>query len=231
MFGSGYFMNNGYLYQQMKVLIYTAPAILIAISLHEFAHGYMSYKLGDMTPKLDGRLTLNPFRHLDIWGTLCLIFFHVGWAKPIRVNVRSYKKPKRDMVLVAAAGPLMNFLLAFLSMFLYGWLYQHMNGSIIGNYLLNFAYYFTMLNVGLGVFNLIPIPPLDGANILAELVPAVEQFYRTIRRYSVWILAAVLMSGALSTPIQIAQYRIISWMWDIVRIVLGIGAFSTGNII
>ena len=119
MFFSAYGMIVKAIYTFFQTLIYVVPALLIAISMHEFAHGYMSYLLGDPTPKMDGRLTLNPFRHLDVWGTLCLLVFHVGWAKPIRVNTRNYKNKRRDMILVAAAGPLMNFILAFLFMLLY----------------------------------------------------------------------------------------------------------------
>ena len=95
------FHNTGLtraMYQFFQTLIYVAPATLFAVSLHEFAHGYVSYKLGDMTPKYDGRLTLNPFKHLDVWGTLCLLVFHVGWAKPVRINTRNYKNKKRDIV-------------------------------------------------------------------------------------------------------------------------------------
>lgn len=92
------FQNTGLtraMYQFFQTLIYVAPATLFAVSLHEFAHGYVSYKLGDMTPKYDGRLTLNPFKHLDVWGTLCLLVFHVGWAKPVRINTRNYKNKKK----------------------------------------------------------------------------------------------------------------------------------------
>lgn len=100
-------------------LLYSIPAVLIAISMHEFAHGFVSYKLGDPTPKMDGRLSLNPFRHLDLMGTLCLLVAGFGWAKPVMVNPEYYKNKKRGMVLVALAGPAMNFLLAFLFLFLY----------------------------------------------------------------------------------------------------------------
>ena len=216
--GLGYFF-----YQFLQTLVYTAPAVLIAISLHEFAHGYMSYRLGDMTPKLDGRLTLNPFKHLDTWGTVCLLLFHVGWAKPIRVNTRNYRNPKRDMILVAAAGPVMNFVLAFLFMMIYGVFYKYGSSGVISNYLENLSYYTAVLNVGLGVFNLIPIPPLDGSNILAELVPGVEKFYWRIRRYSVLILAGLLAVGVLNVPLMLIDNAVIRGIWGIVRMLLNIG--------
>ena len=135
MFFSAYGMIVKAIYTFFQTLIYVVPALLIAISMHEFAHGYMSYLLGDPTPKMDGRLTLNPFRHLDVWGTLCLLVFHVGWAKPIRVNTRNYKNKRRDMILVAAAGPLMNFILAFLFMLLYGLIYKFGTSGVLLNYL------------------------------------------------------------------------------------------------
>lgn len=221
---------SGFFYQFFQTLIYTAPAVLIAISMHEFAHGYVSYKLGDMTPKLDGRLTLNPFKHLDIWGTICLLFFHFGWAKPVRVNTRNYKNRRRDMILVAAAGPVMNFILAFIFMLFFGIFYKYGNGGLISGYLRVLCYYTAVLNVGLGVFNLIPLPPLDGSNILAELVPSVEQFFLKIRRYSFAILAILLWMGVLSYPLSMLNNTIVGSMWKAVQMILRIGiAVNTGG--
>ena len=227
------FIGSGitsFFYNFFQTLVYTAPAVLIAISLHEFAHGYMSYRLGDMTPKLDGRLTLNPFRHLDVWGTICLLFCGVGWAKPIRVNVRNYKNPRRDMILVAAAGPVMNFLLGFLFMLFYG-IFEKAGGSgLIVHYLASLCLYTSFINIGLGVFNLIPIPPLDGSNILGELIPSVESFYQKIRRYSVVILAILLFTGVLSRPMYYINGAIRTGMWELVSKILRIGvAAATGN--
>ena len=103
------------IWEQLKLLIYTAPATLLAIAAHEFAHGLASYWLGDPTPKRDGRLSLNPLRHLDLLGTVCMLIFHFGWAKPVLVNPQYYKKPNQGMALAALAGPGMNLILAFLS--------------------------------------------------------------------------------------------------------------------
>lgn len=223
MFFAGNYGLARYLYQFFQTLIYVAPAAMIAISMHEYAHGYVSYKLGDMTPKLDGRLTLNPFRHLDVWGTLCLLVFHVGWARPVRINTRNYKNPKRDMILVASAGVAANFILAFLFMLLYGVIHKCGTSGPIMNYLYVFCYYGAILNVGLGVFNLIPIPPLDGSNILAELCPGVRSFYYRIRPYSVLILAALLGFGVLNVPIQKLDSAIINGLWNLVKMILHIG--------
>lgn len=210
-------------------LIYILPAILPAISLHEFAHGYMSYRLGDNTPKMDGRLTLNPFKHLDPWGTLCLVVFRMGWAKPVRINVRNYKKPKRDIILVSLAGPVMNFILAFISLVLYGLFWKNGSSHAVAAYLENVCLYSAVVNVGLGVFNLIPIPPLDGSNVLGELFPQIRTFYLRYRRYTPWILAALLFTGVLSVPLQAANREIINAIWGWVRKLLGIVILPSGG--
>lgn len=213
-----------YYISQIRAMLYTVPVILIAISFHEFAHGYVSYKMGDPTPKRDGRLTLNPLKHLDLMGTLCLLFFHMGWAKPVRINVACYKNRKKGIILVSLAGPIMNFLLAFLSMLIFGGLYKYgspySNGVYIGEML---AYYSAVINIGLGLFNLIPFPPLDGSNVLGEIVPKVEEFYYKIRPYRNLILILLLVSGVLSRPLGIANNMILNSMWSVVRMILGIG--------
>ena len=198
------------MYQFFQTLIYVAPATLLAVSLHEFAHGYVSYKLGDMTPKYDGRLTLNPFKHLDVWGTLCLLVFHVGWAKPVRINTRNYKNKKRDTIL-------------------HGLLYKYGSSGLILNYLYVLTYYGAVLNIGLGVFNLIPIPPLDGSNILAEIFPRVAEFYWKIRPYSMWILLLLLGTGILDVPISLLNSAVINGMWSFVKAILRIGVVATGG--
>ena len=99
-----FLLSMGYL----RELLYTIPAILIAITVHEFAHGYVSYRLGDPTPEREGRLTLNPFAHLDFWGTLCLLLFRMGWAKPVRINTAYYRNRKKGIILVSLAGPAWN---------------------------------------------------------------------------------------------------------------------------
>ena len=112
-------LRNLFSVEGLKGMLYIIPAILAAITCHEFAHGFVSYKLGDPTPKRDGRLSLNPLAHLDIVGTLCLLLFGMGWAKPVQINPGSYKSRKVGTVLVSLAGPLVNYLLAFLGLLLY----------------------------------------------------------------------------------------------------------------
>lgn len=192
-------------------MMYVASAALVAISVHEAAHGIVSYKLGDPTPKRDGRLTLNPFVHLDLWGSLCLIFFRMGWAKPVRINTSYYQNKKKGIIMVSLAGPLSNYLLAFLALMLY---YRFYDSYFLGMWF----YYLAVLNIGLGTFNLIPIPPLDGSNVLMELFPGVTAFYRKIRRHSGMILALLLITGVLDKPIAYINSTVLNGMWNLIRL-------------
>ena len=196
-----------------KSMLYVVSAALVAISVHEAAHGLVSYKLGDPTPKRDGRLTLNPFVHLDLWGTLCMLFFHMGWAKPVRINTSYYKNKKKGIIMVSLAGPLTNYITAFVALILYFFLYD--KSQIFGLWF----FYLAVLNVGLGTFNLIPIPPLDGSNVLMEIFPKVSMFYRKIRRYSGIILALLLVLGILDTPLSAANSAILNGMWKVIQMI------------
>ncbi len=196
--------------EYLKSLGYVVVAMLIAVSVHEFAHGLVSHKLGDPTPKRDGRLTLNPFKHMDLWGTICLVLFRVGWAKPVRINTSYYKNKKWGIIAVSLAGPFTNYVVAFLSLLLcYPLLEKKM---ILGVWL----YYVAVLNVGLGTFNLIPIPPLDGSNVLMEICPRVISFYRRIGKYARIILAVCLIAGVLSRPMYLINDAILDGMWELV---------------
>ena len=124
-------LRSSYYLQQLRDILYIAPVVLIAIMGHEFAHGWVSDRLGDPTPRMDGRLTLNPLKHLDPFGTLCLIFFRMGWAKPVRINTRYYKNRKSGIIMVSLAGPFMNFILAFLSLLLYGLLGKYGSAEML----------------------------------------------------------------------------------------------------
>lgn len=207
-------------YFSMDTLIqflFVVPCVLIALTFHEFAHGYMAYKLGDPTAKNFGRLTLNPLKHLDPIGTICMIFFHFGWAKPVPINSRYFKKPRRDMALTAAAGPIMNFILA-----LFGVLVCRILTKIFVAFPAqsDFVYYiqyaaltlfsyFHMLNLSLGVFNLIPIPPLDGSRIFYIFLP--QKWYFGVMKYEKYIQLALLVllwTGLLSRPLSAA----VSWI-------------------
>lgn len=178
--------------------IYIVVAALFVIILHEIAHGLVSTWLGDPTPKRQGRLSLNPLKHLDPIGTLCLIFFHVGWAKPVVVNPDYYKNKKRGMALVALAGPLMNFLLAIFSIIIMAIFVKVNAYSNVLIIIYNFLLYFSVINLGLGLFNLIPIPPLDGSRILgAFLKDDTYEQYMKYERYGFIIIAILLALSSL----------------------------------
>jgi len=156
-------------------LLLAVPAILIALTFHEFAHGYIAYRFGDPTAKNHGRLTLNPLAHLDPMGTIMIFLIHFGWAKPVPVDPRYLGNPKRDMMWIAAAGPLMNMTLALISGILIriflatDLVYSDPNGAI--GVLFQMLRYSLYINLALAFFNLLPIPPLDGSKILAGLLP------------------------------------------------------------
>lgn len=177
----------------------SALAVLIALTVHEYCHGYAAYRLGDNTARNLGRLSLNPIKHLDPIGALCMVFFHVGWAKPVPINPRNFKKPKSGFALTALAGPVSNILLGFLTAGVYLLTYallrdvrfteQNLAYNLASNLLL-FLYIFHVVNVGLGVFNLLPIPPFDGSRLLNVILP--ERIYFSIMRYERQIYFGVL---------------------------------------
>ena len=159
----------------LNTLLLAVPAILIALTFHEYAHGYVAYRLGDPTAKLMGRLTLNPLAHLDPMGTIMIFLIHFGWAKPVPVDPRYLGNPKRDMMWIAAAGPLMNMALALAS----GILIRIVIAAGLGSgyaggtagMIFQMLYYSLYINLALAFFNLLPIPPLDGFKILAGILP------------------------------------------------------------
>ena len=166
-------------------LLITIMTVFIALSMHECAHAFVAYKLGDNTAKYMGRLTLNPLKHIDIIGMLCMIICHFGWAKPVPVDMRQFKNPKRGMAITAIAGPLTNLILGFLGAFLY-WLLVLIFPSILLNgnikYLVST---FGILNIYLAIFNLIPLPPFDGSRILSAFLP--DKHYIKLMSYERYI--------------------------------------------
>lgn len=208
----------------LSVMIYTIPAILISFSLHEFAHGYASSKFGDPTPKLEGRLTLNPFKHLDPIGAISLLLFGFGWAKPVHVDTRYYRDPKNDMVWTAFAGPLMNFVEALICLLVAVLLERTLLYSTqsIVFYICTFLYYTALIAIGLGVFNLIPVPPLDGSKILYGILP--ESLYMKILHYEQMLsilLLLVLFSGVLNGPLIGARSAIFEVFYQFANMIFG----------
>ena len=173
------------------------PGLLIAMVIHEYAHAQVAVWLGDFTPRLMGRLTLNPKAHVDLIGMLMLFLVHFGWAKPVMINPRNFKNPKRDDILVSLAGPAANFITAFLAL-LALLLYSRMGGDMTAGVYLVFQMIIEY-NIGFGIFNLIPLPPLDGSHVLMQLLPR-DMAYKLagLERYSFLILIVLLMTPVLS---------------------------------
>lgn len=142
-------------------LLYRLPAVFIGFSFHEFAHAFVANLLGDDTAKSRGRLTLDPMSHIDPLGIIMLILFRFGWAKPVPVNPSNFKNRKKGMLLVSLAGPVMNFLIAFVALLVYALIYSKFGSMNRVMYNIFINIYF--INIGLGIFNLIPLPPLDGS--------------------------------------------------------------------
>ncbi|MDI6851252.1 MAG: site-2 protease family protein [bacterium] len=173
------------------------PGILLALTIHEYFHGYVAYKLGDPTPRLKGRLTLNPLAHIDPVGFVALLFLHFGWAKPVPINPYNLRNPRRDVVLVSLAGPFSNLISAFLvgftlRIFAYRFLLYTTFGAMIVN--------FVVISAALAFFNLIPIPPLDGWHVLEYFLPP-GGFKNFMRQYGYYILLILVVLSALGFPL------------------------------
>lgn len=185
-------------------IISALAVIFLTMPIHEFAHGFAAVKLGDNTPKWQGRLTLNPFAHIDYIGAMCILLFGFGWAKPVQVNHLNFKNPKRDMALTALAGPVSNILMALVfNIIAYAiWLTVGAPEGI-GFYLFLFCDFVVQINVSLAVFNLIPIPPLDGSRILTAVLP--DRTYYKIMQYERYIYLGFLLllfTNVLDKPIM-----------------------------
>jgi Zn-dependent protease len=229
-------------------LLLMIPGVFLTLAVHECAHGWMSYQLGDPTARNLGRLTLNPIKHIDPIGFLCMVFFRFGWAKPVPVNARYYKKPRRDMALVAAAGPLSNVImmvaalfLVYLSYFIYAvsakdaysfgyflYLWQGAEGFLfpeaVGAKLMFLWFTFLMnlaiLNASLAVFNLLPIPPLDGSRIAFIFLPV--KFYFGIMRYERYIqiaMFALLWIGVFDEILIDVTYGLLNGATFLIRLI------------
>ena len=216
-------------------LLLSAPSVLLALSIHEAAHGYVAYKLGDPTAKAMGRLTINPLRHLDPIGAVCLLLFRFGWARPVPVTPRHFKNPRRGMALVAIAGPLTNLLLGTFSLLCSALIFLLiLASSTMPQYLATvlswLGFFFALafpINVSLAIFNLLPIPPLDGSRIAALLLP--PHLYFRVMRYERQIalgLMVLLMIDSYVGPHLLG--RLLSLvMWGITELFRMIPFFGT----
>ena len=221
------------LVSQLPFYLLRLPIVFFALSLHEAAHGYVAYKLGDPTARSLGRLTLNPAKHIDPIGFLSMVLFRVGWAKPVPINTRYFKKPKRDMAITGAAGPLSNLLLALLHLVALRLALIPITNAYQGemsNYLVSLStnsnftgsvaftaaalvvyllYTGVILNISLAIFNLIPVPPFDGSRIFYAFLPT--KWYFAVMKYERIIMMVVLVAfvfGLLDSPI--------SWVFSMV---------------
>lgn len=192
--------------RSLREYLVIIPAVLICLMFLEVAHGLVANWMGDDTAKRQGRLTLNPLDHLDPLGTLCMVFFGFGWAKPVPVNPSRFKRPKLGMTLTALAGPVANFLLSFVLIFVAVLLQVALPGQRVALAVAEFFLQTGILSVGLGVFNLIPIPPLDGSRVLQALLPG--RLYYKFFNYQVYFqiaLLVLLFLGALNGLVATLQ--------------------------
>ena len=208
-------------------LLLSVPAVLIAITVHEFGHAFAAYKLGDDTPVRQGRLSLNPFDHIDPLGIAMLLFAHIGWGKPVEVNPRNYTRKismEKGEAIVSAAGPLMNIILAFIFTLIYCAIYKFAGAgflhSTMGSVLMLMIFYTISINVGLGVFNLIPLPPLDGSKIIMPFLPyKAKEWFINNEQIFYLVFVVLWITGLAGTIISPA----ISWITN--------GFLSIGKII
>lgn len=190
-------------------ILSTLVVVFLTLPIHEFAHGYAATKLGDYTPRYQGRLTLNPLAHIDYLGAACILLFGFGWAKPVQVNTNNFQNPRRDMAITALAGPLSNIILALIALVLCSAsFYLPINAQIVW-YIFYFFMYIADINVYLAVFNLIPIPPLDGSRLLSAFLPT-RYYYALMRyeRYLFYVVLALLWVGVLDAPLSLLSNAI-----------------------
>ncbi|NLO99193.1 MAG: site-2 protease family protein [Clostridiaceae bacterium] len=218
----------------LQKFILMTPILFIALPVHELAHGWVAYKLGDPTAKEAGRLTLNPFKHLDLIGVLMMYTVGFGWAKPVPVNFSNLKNRRTGSILVAVAGPMSNILLGFISIFIGGIIAKLFEVGVITIstekmlqvflYVALFFYILVSVNINLAIFNMIPVPPLDGSRLISGFIPE-EAFYK-FARYEAFIglaffaLVVLVPNDFLSSFIRTVANPIFRSM-----------AFTTGNIL
>lgn len=221
---------GGLLFYEWNTLPFVILALVISFTLHEWAHAYSAYKLGDSTAYQFGRVSLNPMVHLDLFGTIMLLIAGFGWAKPVPVNRGNFKRPRLYGIIVTAAGPLSNLLLAFITIVIaalfqkYGWLEGMSKGS--GDAIIQFLNKMLQINITLFLFNLIPIPPLDGYRIIQDLVDF--RYTEAVQKFEQWasvIFLLIVFIGPLRRvtldPYLSLGNDIVNYFYNMIASILG----------
>ncbi|MFY9284036.1 MAG: site-2 protease family protein [Miniphocaeibacter sp.] len=196
-----------------------AVALLTALVLHENAHGLMAYLMGDDTAKNSGRLSLNPFKHLSLIGTLSLFIFKFGWAKPVPINPYKFKKKRLGNFLVSIAGIMTNLFLAIIFIIVYGFIKNINVTNLFSFFLIQLISYLILYNVYLAIFNLIPIPPLDGSKIIYSFLPEkIVYKISSMEQYLNIILILLIISGTIPTIISTVASNLLSFLFNILRV-------------
>ena len=221
-----YATNPGELFN----LLISVPGVLMAITFHEFAHGIVAYKLGDNTAKMEGRLSLNPLNHLDPIGTLMLLVAGFGWGKPVHVNPSNYTRKismEKGEAIVSIAGPAMNLLLAIIFTMIYYAIYKFTGVaflmSTVGKVIMLLLQYIIAINIGLGIFNLIPLPPLDGSKIIMPLLPYnAKQWFRNNEQIFYIIFVVIWITGMASVIISPVINAVSTGIMNLGQLIFGI---------
>ncbi len=225
-------LGDGFsMFEAISFIISTLIVVFVTLPVHEFAHGLVAVKLGDPTPRYQGRLTLNPMAHIDWMGSLCMFIAGIGWARPVQVNARNFKNPKWGMAVVAMAGPLSNIILALIALLVRTLLLFLV--SLVGApwiisvfaFVMTVCEYIASISVYLAIFNMIPFPPLDGSRLLSAFLPN-KYYYKLMQfeRYSfiIFTVLIVLLSRIDFNPISIASDYVTYWLARLASLPLGL---------
>lgn len=223
-------IRGGRILEQIPAILVMILVVVLSLSFHEMFHAIAASALGDKTAKNLGRLSMNPLAHLDPVGAICMLLFGFGWAKPVPVNARNFKNPKYGMAITALAGPLSNLLLAFIGLICYRLciaFFPVKVGSqalyIVLSVIVTFFSFIHILNLRLALFNLLPVPPLDGSRILFIILPS--KYYFSVMKYErliSFIILILLWTGLLSAPLSYAADAISSGMNWLINLIVGV---------
>ncbi len=214
-------MFGGDPFEFLQSLVLKIPALLLAVTIHEVAHGWVADRLGDPTARLSGRLTLNPLPHIDPFGAIAFVLAGFGWAKPVPVNANNLRHPVRDMALVGAAGPVSNFLMAFFALLVLVLVRRSVDAPFFADPIGGMLRYAYQFNLALGIFNLIPLPPLDGGHFLPYFLPrGAWPLLGQLQRYGPVLLLLLVISGATRYIIGPVFLLLHNFYLSVVRLIL-----------